>query len=101
MNASMALSICPHFKLPSLLFCGGHIVGLERRQGVRNQPSIRRHVVVGRGGTGGRAVLFTIAAAQPANSQIAMLDLRTGQRTVAVVEGVTMGANGQRASVQY
>ncbi len=36
---------------------------------------------------GGRAVLFTIAAAQPGNAQIAILDLHTGQRTMLIRGG--------------
>ena len=36
---------------------------------------------------GGRAVLFTIAAAAPENAQIALLDLQTGQRTTLLGGG--------------
>jgi serine/threonine-protein kinase len=36
---------------------------------------------------GGRAVLFTIGAAEPENAQIALLDLRTGQRTTLLRGG--------------
>jgi serine/threonine-protein kinase len=36
---------------------------------------------------GGRAVLFTIGAAEPENAQIALLDLQTGQRTTLLRGG--------------
>ena len=36
---------------------------------------------------GGRAVLFTIGATEPENAQIALLDLRTGQRTTLLRGG--------------
>ncbi len=36
---------------------------------------------------GGRAVLFTIGAAEPENAQVALLDLQTGQRTTLLAGG--------------